>query len=238
MNKIKTLLLLILNVTLGYSQAYTVSQITYSPKPLTGTLVNAIDDAVYGPFNIGFEFCFWGTPYTEFYIGTNGWVGFSGGQSPSFTSFLIPNTLANVPKNCIMGPWYDLNPGIAGASPPTPIEYIYYQTYGVAPNRYLVVSWNNSPLYQCIASRGTQQIILYENNTIENNILLKRICSSWANGTATQGLHNINGTQAIVVTGRNSTQWTVLSSQPETWRYVPENPCCPIILQPNIILHD
>jgi hypothetical protein len=137
-----------------------------------------------------------------------------------------------------MGPWYDLNPGIAGANPPTPIQYIYYQTYGVAPNRYLVVSWNNSPLYQCIALRGTQQIILFENGLIENNILQKRICAIWANGTATQGLHNINGTQAIVVLGRNSTQWTVLPSQPETWRYTPDFNCCPIILEPNVILHD
>lgn len=220
------------------SQTYTVNQIPYSSKPLTGTLVNAIDDATYGPFPIGFQFCFWGNPYTQFYIGSNGWVGFSAGQSPSFTSFLIPNTLANVPKNCIMGPWYDLNPGIAGANPPTPIQYIYYQTYGVAPNRYLVVTWNNSPLYQCIALRGTQQIILFENGLIENNILQKRICVIWANGTATQGLHNINGTQAIVVTGRNSTQWSVLSSQPETWRYTPNFNCCPIILEPNVILHD
>ena len=221
-----------------HAQTYSVNQVPYSPKALTGTLVNAVDDAVYGPFPIGFRFCYWGNPYTQFYLGSNGWIGFTGGQSPSFTSFLIPNTSANVPKNCIMGPWYDLNPGIAGGNPITPIQYIYYQTYGIAPNRYMVVSWNNSPLYQCITLRGTQQIILYENGLIENNILQKRICSIWANGTATQGLHNISGTQAIVVTGRNSTQWTVLPSQPETWRYTPNFNCCPIILEPNVILHN
>jgi len=229
MKKILFLFLLITNLV--YGQAYIISQIGYSPKPLTGTLVPAVDDAVYGPFPIGFQFCYWGDPYTQFYIGSNGWVGFTVPQSASFTSQLIPSTNFLVPKNCIMGPWYDLNPGIAGSNPPSPIQYIYYQLYGVSPNRHLVVSWNNSPLYQCTGLRGTQQIILYENGIIENNIQQKRVCFTWANGTATQGLHNINGTQSVVVTGRNSTQWAVLSTQPESWRYTPNfpivYPCCP-----------
>jgi hypothetical protein len=214
------------------AQAYTVSQIPFSGKPMTGTLVYATDDAVYGPFNITFNFCFWGNQYSQFYIGSNGWVGFSGGQSPSFTSFTIPNTAANVPKNCIMGPWYDIHPGIAGGNPATPIQYIYYQSYGVSPNRYMVISWNNAPLFQCIALRATQQIVLYEDGTIENSIIEKRICASWANGTATQGLHNITGTQAIVVAGRNSTQWTVTNLPQfwESWKYTPNYPifvpCC------------
>lgn len=206
------------------SQAYTVTQIPYNPKPLTGILVPASDDAVYGPITIGFNFCFWGNQYTRFYIGTNGWLGFSAGQSPSFTSFPIPNVAANVPKNCIMGPWYDLHPGVNGF-PPTPMNYIYYQMYGTAPNRYLVVNWNNVPLYQCTSIRGTQQIVIYENGIIENSIMEKPICFIWANGTATQGLHNITGTQSIIVGTRNSTQWSILPANPETWKYTPLN-CC------------
>ena len=201
---------------------YTVSQIGYSPKPFVGTLVNSVDDAIYGPFNLTFNFCYWQNVYSQFYIGSNGWLGFTVPQSASFTSQLIPSTNFLVPKNCIMGPWYDLNPGIAG-NPPTPISYIYYQIYGVAPYRYLVVSWVNSPLYQCTASRGTQQIVIYETTgVIENSIARKVICFIWANGTATQGLHNINGTQAVVVPGRNSTQWTATN---ESWVYTPTN-CC------------
>lgn len=228
----KLLLIFLLVTNFVYSQLYTVNQIAYTPRPLTGTLVPAVDDAVYGPFNIGFTFCFWGNPYTQCYIGTNGWLGFSPGQPIAFTSQSLPSTNFLVPKNCIMGPWYDLNPGIAGAMPPTPIQYIYYQVYGSAPNRYFVVSWNNSPLYQCIALRGTQQIVIYEDGRIHNSIMDKRVCAAWAGGTATQGLHNINGTQAIVVPGRNSTQWTVPVSQPQTWEYIPNItifvPCCTI----------
>lgn len=230
MKNIFTLLFLVV-INLVYSQPYTVNQIPYSPKPLTGILVPAIDDAVYGPFNIGFNFCFWGNMYTQFYIGTNGWLGFSGGQPIAFTSQSIPSTNFLVPRNCIMGPWYDLNPGIAGGNPVTPIQYIYYQTYGTSPNRYTVVSWNNSPLFQCTALRGTQQIVIYENNKIHNSIMDKRTCASWASGTATQGLHNITGTQAVTVTGRNSTQWNVPTFAPETWEYSPNSSifvlCCP-----------
>ena len=213
------------------AQAYTVSQIPFSGKPMTGTLVNAVDDAVYGPFNITFNFCFWGNVYSQMYIGSNGWVGFTAGQPIAFTSQGIPNTNFLVPRNCIMGPWYDINPGIAGGNPATPIQYIYYQSYGSSPNRYMVISWNNAPLFQCIALRGTQQIVLYENGTIENSIIEKRICASWASGTATQGLHNITGTQAIIVGGRNSTQWSVTNLPMfwETWRYIPTfAQCCPI----------
>ena len=228
----RLIIIFLLLFNLLKAQAYNVSQIPYTPRPLTGTLVTSVDDAVYGPFNIGFTFCYWGNQYTQMYIGSNGWVGFSPGQPIAFTSQSIPSTNMFVPRNCIMGPWYDLNPGIAGAMPPTPIQYIYYQMYGISPNRFMVVSWNNSPLYQCISLRGTQQIILFEDGRIQNNILEKRVCAAWAGGTATQGLHNISGTQAIVVPGRNSSQWTVLPSQPQTWEYSPNYPifvpCCPM----------
>ncbi len=201
---------------------YTVSQIGFSPKPFTGTLVTSSDDAVYGPFNIGFSFCYWQNTYTQFYIGSNGWVGFTIPQSASFTSQLIPSTNFLVPKNCIMGPWYDLNPAIVSAAP-TGTNYIYYQTYGTSPNKYLVVSWNRCPLYQCTVLTGSQQIVIYESTgVIENSIIKKVICYAWANGTATQGLHNINGTQAVIVPGRNSTQWTAIN---ESWVYTPIN-CC------------
>lgn len=211
------------------TQSYSTSQITYSSKPLTGTLVNLVDDAVSPAVNIGFTFCFFGNQYTQAYIGSNGWLGFSPGQSPSFTSFPIPNAAANVPKNCIMGPWYDINPGIAGANPPTPIAYVYYYTAGVSPYRYFVVSWVNAPLYQCIALRATQQIVIYETTgVIENSIIQKRVCASWANGTATQGLHSLTGPQAVVVPGRNSSVWTV--NIPETWRYTPNAPSIPQVL--------
>jgi gliding motility-associated-like protein len=193
--------------------SYAISSIPFSPAPLTGgTSTSATDDSQVGPFPIGFSFCFFGVNYTNFYIGSNGWVAFTA-QPTTYTSATIPSALGTVPKNCIMGPWQDWNPGIAGG------PYINYQTSGTAPNRKLVVNYNNIPMYSCTSQLGRFQIVIYESsNVIENYIISKPNCPTWAGGTAVQGLHNAAGTVAFVVPGRNSTQWTASN---EGWRYTP-----------------
>jgi len=60
--------------------AYTVGSITYAPETYAGTSVTLSDDAISGSLPIGFSFCFLGNTYTNFYIGSNGWVGFTAGQ--------------------------------------------------------------------------------------------------------------------------------------------------------------
>ena len=193
--------------------SYSISSIGYNPDPYnTGTFISLTDDSQSGVLPIGFSFEFFGVCYTQFYIGSNGWVAFSP-QPTTYTSAAIPSTAASVPKNCVMGPWQDWNPGIAGG------PYINYQTLGVAPNRRLVVSWNNCPMYSCTTTLGTFQIVLYETtNIIENYLANKPNCLSWAGGTGVQGLHDASGTVAFVVPGRNSTQWTAVN---EGWRYTP-----------------
>lgn len=176
------------------------------------------DDAITGPVPIGFEFCYWGNKYQSCYIGSNGWLGFSAGQPIAFTPFMIPTLNAFTPKNCIMGPFHDLNPGY-----PTPQPCITYYTTGTAPNRKFVVSYTLSPMYQCTASKSSQQIVIYESsNRIRTTITQKSNCVIWVQGFATHGLHNINGTQAVVVPGRNAQLWSI--SSPETWDFIPP-PC-------------
>jgi gliding motility-associated-like protein len=188
--------------------AYTVGSFTYTPETYAGAAVTLSDDAISASLPIGFSFCFLGNTYTNFYIGSNGWVGFSAGQPTAFTSASIPSAAANVPKNCIMGPWQDWLPG----------STIKYQTIGTAPNRKLVVSWDNSPMFSCTANLGKFQIVLHESsNIIENHLTNKPTCA-WAGGTATMGIHNATGTAAFVVPGRNSTNWTATN---ESWRYTP-----------------
>lgn len=192
---------------------YGVSNIPFSPQTNTGTQINMTDDSQQGPFNIGFTFCFFGQTYTQFYVGSNGWVSFSAGQPTTFTSATIPSAAINVPKNCIMGPWQDWHPGIGGQ--------IRYQVQGTAPCRKLVVSWLNVPMFSCTSNLGTFHIVLYEStNIIENHIQNKPACT-WAGGTAVQGIHNLGGTIGIVVPGRNSTQWTANN---DSWRYTPSGP--------------
>ena len=199
---------------------YTVANIPFAPNPTNGTAVTMSDDQVQGPFPIGFSFCFFGNTYTQFYIGSNGWVGFSAGQSTSFTSAPIPSTAGTVPKNCIMGPWQDWHPGIAGG------PYIRYQTTGTAPCRKLVVSYTNLPFFSCTTTQGTFQIVLNEgSNVIENHITNKPSCTQWAGGTAVQGIHNLAGTVAFTVPNRNSTVWTTTNN---SWAWTPNGAPAPV----------
>jgi len=199
---------------LRQTNAYSITDIPFAPINNTGTLVNLSDDSRTGPLNIGFTFCFFGNSYNQFWIGSNGWVSFSPNQSTSFTSLPIPSNNIQVPRNCIMGPWQDWNPGIGGQ--------IRYQTQGVAPCRRLVVSWTNVPFFSCTSTIGTFQIVIYETtNIIETHITNKPSCIQWAGGTAVHGIHNLAGNQAFAVPGRNSTQWTTTN---EGKRWSPNGP--------------
>ena len=192
---------------------YSVASIPYVAQTNTGTQLFMTDDSQQGPFNIGFNFCFFGTTYTQFYIGSNGWISFSPAQPTTFSSQLIPTINPLVPKNCIMGPWQDWHPGIGGQ--------IRYQVQGTAPCRKLVVSWLNMPMFGCTSTLGTFHIVIYESsNYIENHIQSKQFCN-WANGTAVQGIHNSTGTTGITVVGRNSTQWVANN---DAYRWVPSGP--------------
>lgn len=206
----------------GYgTDSYSFELFPFQPETYSGgtpvTFGGNQDDQIAGPFQLGFQFCFFNQYYTQFYIGSNGWVGFTQNSSwTTYTSAAIPSTSSSVPKNCIMAPWQDWHPGINSSYGP---PYVFYKTIGTAPNRKLVVYWNQCPMFSCTTTRGTFQIVLNEQSSvIENHITNKPNCTSWAGGTGTQGVHNSNGTTAFTATGRNSTQWTVTN---ESTRFVP-----------------
>lgn len=194
--------------------AYTLAPAAWSPEPVAGTSIGLSDDAISTAQPIGFNFCFFGNSYSQFYIGSNGWIGFTGAQPTAFTSQTLPNTGANVPKNCIMGPWQDWHPGTGNNVG----NYIKYQTVGTAPNRKLIVTWDNVPMFSCTNNFGKFQIVLFEtSNVIRSNIFNKPTCA-WAGGNATQGIHNLAGTVAYTVPGRNSANWTATN---QTHEYTP-----------------
>jgi len=190
---------------------YTITYPTYS-SPATynsGTAIPSSDDVVSGALNIGFTFNFFGNNYTQFYVCSNGWVGFSAGQTNGYTAAFIPN--ASSPRNVIMADWEDLLPGTAN---------IFYQTIGTAPNRRLVVSFFNCPHYSCRSNLHTFQFVLYETtNVIDINMTSKPLC---AGNNSTQGLVNIDNTRVVPVDGRNASPWSV--STPQTIRITPQTP--------------
>ena len=207
------------------TDSYTFEIIPYQPEPYTGGSPidpflqqcsggSAHDDCYGGPFPIGFTFCFFNHNYTQFYVGTNGWIGFTNPAGHSWTTFIsdtIPNQGANVPKNCIFCPWEDWQPGV-GSSP----NNMFFYLTGTAPNRKLVVYWLDCPMYGCTSLLGTFQIVINETTSIvENHITHKTVCN---NHTATQGVHDSAGLVAFTATGRNSTIWTANN---ESTRFVP-----------------
>ena len=182
---------------------------------LIGTDISTTDDGVEGPYPIGFSFSFFGLQYTQFYVGANGWISFSPNVSARGRrdAFAVPSAADYAPKNCILGPFQDLNPEMAGG------PYIFYQTIGDTPNRKLVVMWCQCPMYHCITLNLTFQIILNEGqNTIENHIFKKPDCVDWLNNSATLGLQNTSGYIGFAVPGHNATSWTADSL---AWKYSP-----------------
>lgn len=176
---------------------YEITYPTYSTAAAynSGVVIPSSDDVTHGPFNIGFTFTFFGNNYTQFYVGSNGWIGFSPGQTTGYVAQYIPN--ASSPMNCILADWEDLLPG--GSN-------IYYTTIGTAPNRKLVVSFNNVPHYSCGGNLHTFQFVLYETTgVIDINYQSKPQCGA---SNATAGLVNSNNTNVVPVGGRNASQWT------------------------------
>lgn len=200
----------------GASNGYTYDTIPYQTESVGGTTINMSDDQIQGPFNIGFTFSFYCNQYTQFYICSNGWIGFSNGQTQTWVVQSIPSTNNNTPKNNIMGPWRDWNPGYGNG------PYVSYQTQGTAPLRKLVVTWSAVPMYSCWTNYGTFQIVLHEaSNIIHNNLTNVPVCTGWGNGDGTEGTHNSTGTIATAVAGRNDQQWTATN---QSIRFIPTSP--------------
>ncbi len=182
---------------------------------LIGNGITISDDGVEGPYPIGFEFSFFGDRFTQFYIGANGWISFSPNPNARGTrqAFAVPSPADFNPKNCILGPFEDLNPLQAGS------PYIFYNTIGEAPQRKLIVMWCETPMYGCPGSHVTFQIILHENNfVIESHIYSKPLCSEWLDGKATLGLQNSTGYIGYAAPGRNAQVW---SAELESWMFTP-----------------
>lgn len=209
----------------GYNLVQTVGGAvggTYTPFVLstatgaTNSGIN-IDDTYSAAFALPFTFYYFGSPRDSFIIGSNGSLSFNSclaldynawslsGQSP------LPNTTFQEARNSIMCPYYDIHPGIGGQ--------ILFQTFGTAPNRIFVVSFNNVPLFSCTSLLANQQIALYETtNEIETYIGNKPYCAWNGGGLAIHGIENEAGNVAYTIPGRNVQAFTASN---EVWKFAP-----------------
>lgn len=141
------------------SFGYNVELIAYAPFSFTSPSHGPSgSNTSGGPYPIGFTFSFYGRSYSDFYLSTNGFLSFGEGSGSRFN--------AHIPKiskpNAIIAPYWGVYGSIGSNS-------IKYETQGTAPNRKLIVEWNNVPFYYTsMGSPAWFWLILYEGtNTIE-----------------------------------------------------------------------
>jgi len=198
------------------TETYSYIAVPFAPEPVGGAVHNMIDDTHTGPFSIGFEFCYFGETYTQFYIASNGWISFlnpTGAMDANWTpNGPIPDAAADVPKAAIFAPWTDWHSGLC-------TNCIFHEVVGIAPFRKLIVTYDEVPLFSCTGYEGTFQFVLHETtNQIDNHLTAVDVCLGWDLGIATQGIINEDGTEAYTIAGRNATDW---SANDESWVWLP-----------------
>ena len=189
----------------NYVPNHSIAAVTYNPVSTAGTSVSLGDDSNVGPFNIGFNFEFYGQYFTQFRICTNGFITF-GNTSGSYTPGSFPNS--NQPNGVVAAYWTDLYP--------TNGYYMRYQTVGTAPNRQLIVSAHLT-YYSNRSAWVDYQIILFENT---NKVQTTIIAQGWT-PPATQGVENHTGTLAATPPGRNMASFNGAGT---TYEYTPMAP--------------
>ncbi|HLP56650.1 MAG TPA: T9SS type A sorting domain-containing protein [Fluviicola sp.] len=159
------------------------------------TTIDLEDDQYSGVIPIGFNFSFYDSTHSHLLIGSNGVVTFDTVNANQYCPWAIDQAIptAAYHKNSIMAPLMDL----------TSSTIIKYGVVGTAPNRQFVVMY--FPIaYSCNISCWLMAVTLSEtSNEIEIHLKNKPLCNTWNNGAAIEGIQNIDGTVAHVVSGRN-----------------------------------
>lgn len=157
--------------------------IAYSWDEISGTgttIVGGCDDCG-STIPIGFTFNYYGTDYTDTFATSNGFLNF-GGASSQFWNESLPSSS---PTGKVAPFWDDLVLYGSGVK-------ISYQTFGSAPNRYLVVQWNAAHISDN-SNPLVFQVVLFEGS---NNIEFRYNSMSgiYATGnSATIGLESSDG---------------------------------------------
>jgi uncharacterized repeat protein (TIGR01451 family) len=116
-----------------------------------------LDDSYFYPIVLPFPFSFYGTPYTDLAVATNGTVYFEDTRL-GWMNWPIPHDNTGYAVNTFIAPlWDDLYvfPGT-----------VYYEVRGSAPNRRVVIEYHQVSGCCLSPDNGTWEVILYENGAI------------------------------------------------------------------------
>ncbi len=212
-------------------QAYTVASIPYAPIAGVPDTIPAADffddqgfnttiDATAGPLGIGFSFPFYCQSFDSFYVNTNGWISFvdpypATTQAQESTAQALPPAAGDLnPQKIIAMMWDNFEFldqfGFGGGGTAS------YFVSGTAPNRVLVVQYNNIVDANTNLDTTSGEIHLHEGSGVID-ILLSY--STFAGSSHTTGIKDSIGL-GIAAPGRNDQPYTI--STPEAWRFTPE----------------
>ncbi len=146
------------------------------------------DDNYIGPFELGFEFPYYGLTYDKIYVASNGMIGFD--STGLKTRLKKPIPTDSVPNNMICWLWDDLNPVDADV----PEARVYMDTTGGQ----CVIMFHNYPEYGAMAGDVINaEVILMPDGSIKIQYL--DFASGFDAASATIGIENADGTDGLEV---------------------------------------
>ncbi len=151
----------------------------------TGTALVLGDDEVSAAIPLGFSFDYFGSPYSDVYVSSNGFLTVLPGQDDGCCTGMPIPTLGD-PDGVIAGWWEDLYPPGAGT--------IQYQTLGTTPNQVFIVQFTG--VAHCCGSADpvTMQFKIFETSNV---IEVHYDTAPSDTGTHSAGLENPAGSAGV-----------------------------------------
>jgi hypothetical protein len=146
------------------------------------------DDNYIGPFPLGFSFFFYGTSYTQFYVGSNGIIGFDSVKMDEYFRARLPDP--TVPNNLLAWLWDDLN--ITDAD--NPGARVYYRS---AAGRCIIAFHNYPEFYAQPGDVVTAEVIVDQSGTVKFQYLA--IAPGFDAAGCSVGIENADGTDGLDV---------------------------------------
>ena len=197
---------------------YSVQALNYTnvvPSGLATTVWNTYtDEGVSAAISLPFTFNYYGSPVSQLFIHTNGYVQMQTLTASSNAPQTLPNTLT--PNNVVSLAWQNLivDPSInTGAN-------VRYFVNGISPNRVMVIEFTGLSFYKLPANVGnvTGQIRLFESDS-HIEIAATSVSDAGNAFDKTMGIENSTGTLAVTPASRNKAAWNIAA--PEAWAFYP-----------------
>jgi gliding motility-associated-like protein len=222
------------------TESYQVISIPYAPYPfVTAAPLYVLpctgdQDDKYGDIaTLPFDFCFFGSTYKSYVLGTNGVFSFDLSNALTGNNYEVTNPLpfrgsgtpdyacpappyprgTLYPKLSIMGAYSDLFP-----DPADPAYKIEARVEGTAPYRRFVMSYSNVKLYGCQNLKATFEAVLHEGTGLIDIYIKNYPFCAGSNTLIGIQKDGLPGGDFASPPGRNLFSQQITN---EAWRFVP-----------------